>query len=175
MKGSFYFLNLSKNGGTSWQVEKKRTFAETFNTKNMKPVLRKIALNASLLFFLCLSLAFSCNRRLLPYLDIDKQVRSMAHQSSIKAEDLAKDTAWDSLLIVKPYADIDSYPVKLPKIDREELKQDVMKDIHCSLIFFSNGKAVGYTKVSRDLKDFSFTEKDIYGREEEILFPAQGE
>lgn len=74
---------------------------------------------------------------------------------------------WDSILIIKPYDDVDNYHIQLEESDKQAINTYADFDSTCTLVFLFKGKLVAYTTIPRtEVVDFVTTKKTQYARTE---------
>ena len=85
--------------------------------------------------------------------------------------ELYKEKPWDTMLVVKPY---DSRTASDEKIDmgyagdREAVRDNILYDSICTLLFLKNNKLVAFTSIYRNIIDFSNLNKLSYKSTEKI-------
>lgn len=84
-------------------------------------------------------------------------------------DDISIAKEWDSIVIVKPYSNIDELNVDMDFVSKREIKSKVNYDNSCTIVFVKNGELVAFSFVKRDVVDLAKTTKAVYSKKDTIV------
>lgn len=118
-------------------------------------------------FLVCMGLLYgfqSCSHK---EIYIKSGLLKNCQNDRLNMENLDVGHTWDSLLIIKPYDDIENYHIEMKEVDKRAINTYADFDSTCTLVFVYKGKLVAYASVPRaEVVDFATTKKTQYGRTE---------
>ncbi len=80
---------------------------------------------------------------------------SKVNSETVFRLDTINTSDWNTLCIVKPYSQVDSIKYDIPESVLRKLKNEVMIEQFCSLLFFKDGQLINYSFVHRyNVADF---------------------
>lgn len=99
-------------------------------------------------------------------LQCEVSVTAAEYSEGIVLNRLNDSREWDSLIVLKPYSELDISYIDMPILVRSSIKSNRNSDNKCTLLFLSGSDLKGYAYVPRNLFDFSRIEGTRFGRED---------
>lgn len=126
----------------------------------------KNVFNIICLFFI--GLFVSCNS-LSKEVELSDEIPTIVKGKTLCLDDISIAKEWDSIVIVKPYSNIDELNVDMDFVSKREIKSKVNYDNSCTIVFVKNGELVAFSFVKRDVVDLAKTTKVVYSKKDTIV------
>lgn len=106
-------------------------------------------------------------------IEIKNELLKNCQNGKLSIKNIDINHTWDSILLIKPYDDVEKYHIQMTKADKRTINTYTTFDSTCTVLFLSQGKLVAYASVSRnEVIDFATTNKIKYARTE--VFAVMG-
>ncbi len=98
---------------------------------------------------------------------------SILNKGFIHLDKLNSEDVWDSIIVIKPYSQMDISAINMPLLVRRGIDFNRSIDAQCTLLFISNKELKAYSYVPRVPIDFSRIKGERFSREDVILYQPE--
>lgn len=100
---------------------------------------------------------------------------SILNKGFIHLDKLNSEDVWDSIIVIKPYSQVDISAINMPSLVRWTIDFNRNIDTQCTLLFISNKELKAYSYASIAPIDFSRIKGERFSREDVILYQPESD